>query len=152
MISPTLNDFFFCLLIGAVFAACHALNVSAHDKNLSLLTGQAGATEAREKQTRGAGKPDPRSDIGISECINNKIKASGKLKGQSISVSVSNSEASLIGSVHSESRIRSAASIAKQCHAKTINNALTVDLAAKSKGPKAKDIKPSEGEKKPPQP
>ena len=87
------------------------------------------------------------SDDGIAQCINKKVTASGSLKGQAITVSVSNGEASLIGSVRSESHNRSAAKIAKQCGAKTVNNSLAVDTAAKTK-----DTKSVEGEKKPTKP
>jgi osmotically-inducible protein OsmY len=134
------------LLGSLICAACLALAVASQDKSAAAL-----ASQTPEKQTQEASKPDPQSDTGISQCINDKLGKSSKLKDHSITVSVSNGEASLIGSVSSESRKRSASSLAKQCRAKTVNNALTVDLAAKTKGPKAKDIKPNEGEKKPPQ-
>ena len=87
------------------------------------------------------------SDDSIAQCVNKKVAASGSLKGQAITVSVSNGEASLIGSVRSESHKRSAAKIAKQCGAKTVNNALAVDPAAE-----AKERKPAGGEKKPTKP
>lgn len=133
-------------------AACFALAILAQDKSSTVPAGQTGANPSQEKRTQATTKVDPKSDAGISECINKKLSTSSKLKGQSISVSVSNGEASLIGSVRSESDKRSATSIAKDCRAKTVNNALTADSAAKTKGPKAKDIKPNEGDKKPPQP
>lgn len=140
------------LLGSSTCAALLAISVASQDKSAAAPVGQRGAHSSQEKQTPEASKPDPKSDTGISQCINNKINASGKLKGQPITVSVSNGEASFIGSVSSESRKRAANNIAKQCHAKTVNNALSVDLAAKTKGPKAKDIKSAEGDKKPPQP
>jgi hypothetical protein len=150
--SPILTKCIFRLLGCSVCAACLALTATTQDKNPSPPAGRPGANQGQEKQTQAASKPEPGSDTGISECINKKIKASSKLKGQSIAVSVTNGEASLIGSVRTESRKRSAVSIAKKCHAKTVNNALTVDSGAKTKGPKAKDIKPQEDEKKTPKP
>lgn len=140
------------LLSSLACAAFLALTVVAQDKSAAAPAGQTGANQAQEKQTQEASKADPKSDAGISQCVNNKLNASSKLKGQAITVSVSNGEASFIGSVRSESRKRSATSLAKQCRAKTVNNALTVDLAAETKGPKAKDIKLNEGDKKTPQP
>lgn len=140
------------LLSSLTCAAFLALTIASQDKSAAAPAVQSATSQAQEKQAQEASKPDPKSDTGISECINKKLGTSSKLKGQSVTVSVSNGEASLIGSVSSESRKRSATSIAKACRAKTVNNALTVDLAAKTKGPKAKDIKPNEGDKKPPQP
>jgi osmotically-inducible protein OsmY len=98
--------------------------------------------EQTEKMTK-AGKQATRSDPDITQCINNKIKASGKLKGHPVNVSVTNGEASLIGAVKSESRKQSAEKIAKQCGAKIVNNALTTNKPAEIKSPKT-----TEGEKK----
>jgi hypothetical protein len=149
--SPVTTQSLRHLLSILICIPCLVLTVAAQDRSAAAPAGQGAATQTQDKQTQEASKPDPSSDTGISQCINDKLGKSSKLKGHAITVSVSNGEASLIGSVTSESRKRSASSIAKQCRAKTINNALTVDLAAKTKGPKAKDIKPNEGDKKPPQ-
>ncbi|HKX27617.1 MAG TPA: BON domain-containing protein [Blastocatellia bacterium] len=73
----------------------------------------------------------PKSDEEIQKCISDKLEASAALKGDGFSASVAGGVATLTGTTKVAGHKGGAGSIAKGCGAKSTQNNITVEKAAK---------------------
>ena len=88
----------------------------------------------------------PKTDGEMQKCITDGLAASAKLKDLGLSATVANGEATLTGQAKSSGNKNAAASIAKNCGAKTVVNNITIPGPPP---PKPAEEKKSESAKKP---
>ena len=84
----------------------------------------------------------PKSDADIQKCITDKFAAAEKLKSQGFSATVSNGEATLIGTANNAGSKGAATKIAKSCGATKVTN--NISSPPVSKPAKPADKKPAE--------
>ena len=106
---------------------------------------QTGDTMKKPANKSAAKKPAaaaPKSDADIQKCITDKFAAAEKLKSQGFSATISNGEATLIGTANNAGSKGAATKIAKSCGATKVTN--NISSPPVSKPAKPADKKPAE--------